>query len=356
MAKQGTLAQTLITIVRALEALREPTLPMELTQREGSRIIPTLNFLLHRASGLQQIPLPGEEGLAHVEREAIRVMELEAQIEHIAKALGLPVGGGDRLPPGKSELGADLIPDTKIAARKVEQAIPCWSRARGVYDLIDEDRLMPWAKASQNWSKNTGGQPYGMCRVKAHPLIAGRGSTEDTDTDLTIFLWTPVDGNSIPLIGQPNIIDDQEVPYFEGEDGYFYIGMEHRDGHIDRTMKPWHHATDEPAGWELCDYEAATAPNMEGRLWVGYDADDSPDYSTIGQTGGNKTINITHTQHRHGYISCVSVCTASGAGLAVNWDDNYTDYATTPQHSNVDVRDPYYTGHWIMRIDNSVAW
>lgn len=45
-----------------------------------------------------------------------------------------------------------------------------------------------------------------------------------------------------------------------------------------------------PAGWALCDGTAGT-PNLSGMFVAGYDAAD-PDYDTIGETGGEKSVTL----------------------------------------------------------------
>jgi len=57
-----------------------------------------------------------------------------------------------------------------------------------------------------------------------------------------------------------------------------------------------------PAGWSLCDGTGPGIPDLRGQFVVGYDSRDD-DYSTIGGTGGDKTISLSKAnlpRHTHG--------------------------------------------------------
>jgi microcystin-dependent protein len=69
-----------------------------------------------------------------------------------------------------------------------------------------------------------------------------------------------------------------------------------------------------PNGWFLCNGANGT-PDLSGRFIVGYAAADA-DYSTIGNTGGNKTTTLTTTElPAHTHQATVAV---GGSGIANN--------------------------------------
>ena len=117
-----------------------------------------------------------------------------------------------------------------------------------------------------------------------------------------------------------------------------------------------------PDGWALCDgttNNGVVTPNLAGRFVVGWSDTDS-DYSTVGNTGGEKKHQLKVDElpsHSHSY-------SFKGADLTLSWKDNnnfynqsehygnnntkYTDNAGGDQpHEN---RPPYYALCYIIRV------
>ena len=216
--------------------------------------------------------------------------------------------------------------------------------------------VQPWAKAAKNWSAAADSKTIGLCRVLAHPLAAGPGSAEDTDTDLTVYLWTPADANDRPLYGHPNVIDDQEFPIVQDAAGNWYFDGPGGpgDGIIGETIRP-HHATTAPAGWEFLDGSGGR-PDGRARVLVQYKSGDA-NADPLGNTFGNATQNLSHQAHLHPMtVACVG-CSGTGS-LAVNYSawPGQTNNATVPAHSNVDMHQPSLVSNRMIRADNKVAW
>lgn len=206
-----------------------------------------------------------------------------------------------------------------------------------------------WAEAKQNWSQVTGGATWDDWRVKCYPLGGDApGGDPDTESEVTVhFPYKPT--------GHPNVVDGDLLAYVT-VGGTNWCLTPYLDARI-QTIRMWSGTTgDIPDGWQLCDGgydpQGSPVPDLRGRFVVGYDSGDS-DYDAIGKTGGNKTQNLTHTQHRHTLQQCIYGVSPGDTAVAYQ---AYTGYETQGPHSNVDMRPPFYTLAYVIRVDNSVAW
>jgi hypothetical protein len=122
----------------------------------------------------------------------------------------------------------------------------------------------------------------------------------------------------------------------------------------------WTKPSSIPAGWKVCDGTENT-PDLRGQFVVGYDAND-PDYSTVGNKGGEKRHTLTIDEmpaHNHANGNYNQVMRISPGGD--NTNDNYDTSPGEPDifhtsamqqaggsqpHEN---RPPYYVVVWIQR-------
>ena len=206
-----------------------------------------------------------------------------------------------------------------------------------------------WAEAKQNWSEVTGGATWDDWRVKCFPLggDAPGGSPDEEDERIVHFPYQP--------FGHPNVVDGDLVGTIT-VGGYHWCVTGYLDARI-QTIRMWSGAINAiPVGWQLCDGDydpqGVPVPDLSGRFIVGYDAADA-DYDAIGDTGGVKTRTLTHAQHRHALYQCVYGRSDGTLNVAYQ---AYTAYETQDPHTNVDLRPPFYTLAYIIRVDNSVAW
>lgn len=223
-----------------------------------------------------------------------------------------------------------------------------------------------WYEAIQNWSKSSTGHLYGMCRVKCNPIVDGE---PDTETEVCVYLWTPYDASNRVMEGHPNVVDGQRILAATMADGLLYAKPPYLFGTIGRDVLPWHGPISEiPAGWQFCDGsndpKGNPVPDYRGRsMFFYYGENGLPaadnrgaegDYDTIGQIIDRYKLTLTHDQHRHAFVSCTNAGT--GATLAVNYEDTYTDYTVVPPHTDVDIRPARIVTGVRIRVANWVGW
>jgi microcystin-dependent protein len=133
--------------------------------------------------------------------------------------------------------------------------------------------------------------------------------------------------------------------------------------------------TDIPNGWLICDgstldeetypelYDALggsgstfTLPNYQGRVPVGYDANDT-DFNAIGKTGGEKTHTLTIDEmpsHYHQQaLGGALTTTDQVAGVGVVGKENVSNTKNTggdQPHNNLQ---PYIVQYWIIKAKNT---
>lgn len=113
-----------------------------------------------------------------------------------------------------------------------------------------------------------------------------------------------------------------------------------------------------PSGWQLCDGTNST-PNLKGRFIVGYNSSDA-DYSSIGKTGGSKTMAHTHqvdppgttSGDETGWWNTGSWSGSSKTGEGSQHHKHSVDIAafTSGGASSAENRPPYYVLAYICKL------
>jgi hypothetical protein len=326
MDRVGSIRRSLAGLSDYARRLRQTTPPRPLTSRaEVGPLADKIDELVAYVAALRSIPLDSadlDDGL----EDALRTIDAELRRLGTIAVAGLEAATG----PAGLMLGA---------------AAGCVAPAR----LLDAESAVLWCLTTQNWSR-VSDVAYDGWRIKAHPLV-GATRTVDHDTDLVVYF--PIDPKLLP-----NVISGQELLYTTIE-GLCWCLSPYLDGMLGE-IRIWSGMSGLvagiPDGWQLLDGsddpQGDPVLDLGGRFLVGFDAEDE-DYDALGDEGGNKKQTITHAAHSHGIQQSQQAEPSTG-----NWIDTGANTwdATVYAHTDVDMRPPYHTVAYIVRVDNSVEW
>lgn len=157
-------------------------------------------------------------------------------------------------------------------------------------EIAEEHRIVPsaaeffWGKASANWTDAAGNASY----VDVHPCDNSAGDNETAAT-VRVYLprYTPGE--------DPNVRDDQVIPYYLDANGTAICPANTCDGTKLKTVALWsgtvaNIATDRP-GWQLANGTNGT-PDLRNRFVVG-----AGDTYALGATGGYLKHGTTENDH-----------------------------------------------------------
>ena len=107
------------------------------------------------------------------------------------------------------------------------------------------------------------------------------------------------------------------------------------------------------SGWAICNGSNGT-PNMKGKFVVGYDPSD-PDYDTIEETGGSKTVSLTASQNGpHTHTVSIATFDANTDGPTGNQVEQGSETTVTTSESGTGAphenRPPYFTVLYLKKI------
>ena len=240
--------------------------------------------------------------------------------------------------PERGEETHDLDDGTEVVVTLFADATSTDKSAYWGFAINPSSEPAAWFKAYEEWTYSTDANG---CYIMCHPCDDQDGASEDTDTDVKV--WLPRNGDADDA-ADPNIPDNAVLAATLDANGE-YVGLDSRlDGTPFRSIRMWHGGgNDLPTGWALLDgSEITTAPAVEG--WAAY----LPDLRGRFIVDLFSGINDGHTGH--GDETDVLGGASDYAGLAekggtswhgqgeYTWDSETGNGTTANNHPDHDVR------------------